>query len=186
MLGVGRIVPSLATQSVVSNREHWHHPGTSVKCRTSGPTPTCPISICIFIRSPGDSHTRWSVRSVALTHLPFMNRHNILSQTVWNSRRGPFPTHATPLDTGDQPYINKAEYDFGGHRNHRRLELKANNTIVAIRSHDTGWLSEQIRTRSQLSCACSPSSSPGTQFIDMGASCGRCQQLQLATEPNVD
>lgn len=39
--------------------------------------------------------------------------------------------HITFLDTGGQPYINKAENDLGvgecAQKHYRRLELKANN-----------------------------------------------------------
>lgn len=46
----------------------------------------------------------------------------------------PFPVHMTSLDTGGQPYINKAELKTRGHRNHRRLELK-DKAMAAFCSH---------------------------------------------------
>ena len=42
--------------------------------------------------------------------------------------------HMTSLDTGGQPYINKAELKTRGHRNHRRLELK-DKAMAAFCSH---------------------------------------------------
>lgn len=72
------------------------------------------------------------------------------------------------LDTGGQPYINKAEHNLGGevHRNHRKLELKA-NTVAAKCSHGNRPTEHLSRSGQAASSpaprAARPHQAPGTE-----------------------
>lgn len=96
--------------------------------------------------------------------------------------RCPFPMHITFLDTGGQSYINKAEHMGGGQKSQEfRAQRQYNSHLLQPRKQSR-WAFEQTRSSSQRHCAWKCLSSPGTWYKKMGTACGRCQQLQLATE----